>query len=292
MIKTSLVIPVHGGAQYFSQCLVSLESVESSSIELVFILDRIEEQVWLKLEKWLESCGLTYSIASSRNPGLPQALNVGLSASHGEYIARLDSDDCYIPGRISNQSKRLLSKPELVAVGGQMLMFSDTDKWQKSTMLPFADWQIRVEMRLMNPLAHPAMMYRRTALEKVGGYDEAVPFAQDYELATRLLKIGRIEALTDQLTLYRIHEGQISSAKWEERSKYVGQIIYTMNSKKLSLRHSRNIARQLNSATVGILSKIMSILPFVIRFPLVAMQIGASKLWTFLHFYLLRWRRP
>jgi hypothetical protein len=169
-----------------------------------------------------------------------------------------------------------------------MRIFSDKQPQQSTTKLPCLDWQIRTEMRLANPLAHPAMMYRLSALEQVGGYNEDFKFAQDYELASRLIKIGKLEACATPVTEYRIHEGQISAINWQERSKYVGQTMFDLNNQKLSVGQFTAIARDIANPKSGFLRRVHSLIPYLLRFPIIAVSIVASKVFTMVYFYYER----
>jgi hypothetical protein len=63
----------------------------------------------------------------------------------------------------------------------------------------------------MNPIAHPAVMFRLSKVQEVGGYNSKFEGAEDLDLWIRLAATGKILALSHVLTQYRIHGHQVSN---------------------------------------------------------------------------------
>ena len=61
-----------------------------------------------------------------------------------------------------------------------------------------------------NPIPHPPIMIRRDLINRVGGYDEKIKFAQDYDLFCRLSLITKLCNLPNVLLKYRVHTKSIS----------------------------------------------------------------------------------
>ena len=62
------------------------------------------------------------------------------------------------------------------------------------------------------------MLIRRELLERVGGYDESFPVAQDYDCWARLSRLTDLSNLPNALTLRRMHPGQVSRRRtWARR---------------------------------------------------------------------------
>jgi glycosyltransferase involved in cell wall biosynthesis len=150
------------------------------------------------------------ALLHSGGVGISGALRCGLAASRGEWIARMDSDDISLPGRLAAERKRLEADPTLGVIGTQVEVFGTHVgdgirryvAWQNSLITPEDHARsIYVE----SPVCHPSTMLRRTALESVGGFADG-PFAEDYDLWLRLVAAGwRIAKVPSILLRWRIH---------------------------------------------------------------------------------------
>nr|GFC88749.1 hypothetical protein [Tanacetum cinerariifolium] len=68
----------------------------------------------------------------------------------------------------------------------------------------------------------PVAMYRRTAIDKVGGYDPSIK-VQDFQMTLRVAEAGyQVDILPDRVTLYRRHATNIS------KTAYKSQLIYDL----------------------------------------------------------------
>jgi glycosyltransferase involved in cell wall biosynthesis len=131
-----------------------------------------------------------------RAPSLPALLQQGLELCRAPYVARMDADDCSLPGRLQAQAELLDAIPGLGLVGCGFRMVAD-----KGPLSPgyaaYADWangvaapgDIARELFVECPLPHPTWMLRREAALAVGGYvDDGLP--EDYHLLLRLARAG------------------------------------------------------------------------------------------------------
>jgi glycosyltransferase involved in cell wall biosynthesis len=147
-----------------------------------------------------------------RNPAnleLTRTLNVGLSLSRGTYIARIDADDLCLPERVARQVAFLDAHPHIAVVGTFVDTFSDNNPaavWRYPTEPP----AVAAALLFRNPLAHPAVMLRRAALEQHHlRYDDSIRRGQDYDLWCRC-HLARLSLanIPEVLLRYRVHEAQ------------------------------------------------------------------------------------
>lgn len=121
--------------------------------------------------------------------GIARALARGLEVCRGELVARMDADDVSLPGRLAAERRLLESDPALGAVGVRIEVFGGPAAglaryvaWQNSLVTPEDHARsIYVE----SPLCHPSTMFRRAALDAVGGYRDG-PWPEDWDLLLRL----------------------------------------------------------------------------------------------------------
>ena len=119
---------------------------------------------------------------------LPQKLNVCLCKAQGTYIARMDDDDYSHPDRLARQMAFLTYHPEITFVGCNVNLWRDGIVGQR--LLP--EYPTVRDFYFVQPYIHPAMLFRREALDYVGGYSEEkhAVLCEDYDLLLRLYAAG------------------------------------------------------------------------------------------------------
>lgn len=128
-------------------------------------------------------------IQSSKNQGLAHALNCCISASIGEYIARMDDDDFSFNTRLDTQYNFLKAHAQFGWVGSSAVMADSGGIWGKS--LKPAHPQ-KYDFLFNSPFIHPTVMFKKSVLLKCGAYseDKSVLGLEDYELFIRLKCMG------------------------------------------------------------------------------------------------------
>jgi len=141
------------------------------------------------------------------NVGLGRALAVGVENCATELIARLDADDYAVETRCATQLEYLNRHPEVAAVGTNVVEFIDTlDRVVSEVKLPTTHDEILPYAKRRNPMRHPALMYRKSAVVAAGNYRD-FRYGQDYDLVVRLLMSGaRLSNLNENLTYMRVGE--------------------------------------------------------------------------------------
>lgn len=141
----------------------------------------------------------------ARNAGLAAALTAGLEQCSHDIIARADADDISMPRRFERQLPLIAAGAD--AVGSWMTEVDDTEKTLATRSVPAGSAAIARAAKYRNPMNHPSVMFRRRAVDAVGGYQH-VRGAEDYWLWVRLLHAGaRLRNVPEPLVAYRISDG-------------------------------------------------------------------------------------
>lgn len=121
---------------------------------------------------------------------LSQKLNICIKNAKGKYIARMDDDDYSYPTRFEKQLCFLEAHPEYAFVGSQINLFCEGEiiKEHRFPLSPMVK-----DFYITQPFCHPALMFRRDALIKTGGYceKERANKCEDYDLLLRLYANGQ-----------------------------------------------------------------------------------------------------
>ncbi|MDO8144128.1 glycosyltransferase [Isoptericola sp. 178] len=140
-----------------------------------------------------------------RNLGLASALEEGLAVCRHEIVARADADDISLPARFAEQVPLVASGFDIV--GSAIWEFDEDEHDRGLVRVPPTGAGIAVAARFRDPFNHPSVVYRRSAVAAVGGYQH-LDLMEDYLLFARMLAAGaHAENITDPLVLYRVGAG-------------------------------------------------------------------------------------
>lgn len=194
MPKVSVLLPAFNAAATIGRAIATIRHQSFADWELLAIDDGSVDGTAALLT---EAAAKDDRIRVLRRPheGLVSALNAGLGAARGGYIARMDADDEAHPERLKEQSTLLDARPGiglascLVEFGGDRTAnegYALHVEWINSLLTPEA---IALNRFIESPLAHPSVMFRRELVDRHGGYCDS-EFPEDYELWLRWLDAG------------------------------------------------------------------------------------------------------
>lgn len=129
-------------------------------------------------------------ITNPVNEGLTKSLNHGLKSVHGDYIARMDTDDISTPDRFKLQAEYLDKHPEISITGGWIQEFNDNSDNLGIRKFPSDPNHIKKYISKASPLAHPSVMMRREIFDDGLAYDERYRTSQDLALWFDALDAG------------------------------------------------------------------------------------------------------
>jgi glycosyltransferase involved in cell wall biosynthesis len=210
----SVILPVHNGLPYLREAVESILGQSFPDFELLAIDDGSTDGSAVYLEA-LDDPRLR--IFRRNHSGITPGLNFGLAQARADLIARMDADDIARPERLERQWHFMHDHPEVVLLGSRVQEIDGTGRLVGVVATLPEEHEAIVarftQPRKMNPLVHPAVMFRREAALRCGGYREDFPVAEDSDLWRRLARIGRLHILAEPLLLLRKHDGNVTRAK-------------------------------------------------------------------------------
>jgi glycosyltransferase involved in cell wall biosynthesis len=141
---------------------------------------------------------------SHPDKGHAAAINECIARGTAPYVAWLNSDDLYLPGGLQALTAALEQHPEWPAAYGQAWNVDDRLKrTSKVWVQPFSERRLA----MFCIISQPATLIRRNAWEAVGGLDETLYMAMDYDLWWRLFKkFGHLGHVQQEIALNRNHD--------------------------------------------------------------------------------------
>lgn len=128
-------------------------------------------------------------IKLDQNQKLGRALEAGLKVCRNDLVARMDTDDIMISDRLEKQYRFMKEHPEIAACGGDIAEFIEEGVILREKHMPRSAQELYRYGKKRNPLNHMTVMFRKSAVEAVGGYRH-FPGLEDYDLWSRLLAHG------------------------------------------------------------------------------------------------------
>jgi glycosyltransferase involved in cell wall biosynthesis len=207
----SVLLPVYAGddpvflARAFDSATVDQERGPD---EVVVVRDGpLPDALRTRLAAIVEASPVPVTVVDlSTNQGLGRALSAGLAVCGHDIVARMDADDVCLPERFDRQVPLVESGYDVV---GSALAEIGTDERDVRGVRtpPLTHDDIVRFARFHAPFNHPTVVFRRSAVTRVGGYQD-LPYLEDYWLWSRLLHAGaRAANLEEPLLLYRVNAG-------------------------------------------------------------------------------------
>lgn len=205
----AILIPITT-VEFLNQTLKSVEGQHYPRSQIKIILVTTGLNVSDVKELIPKSLNEITSIYDCAEKGIANGLNFGLSKIDCEFVARIDGDDLMHPDRIFQQVVFLLNNPDFSVVGSQLEIIDSSGETRSIKKYPTKDRRLRREILKKSPLAHPAVMFKKSKVIQAGGYRN-MP-SEDTDLWIRIMENGRIANLEQILTKYRIHDRQSSNS--------------------------------------------------------------------------------
>ena len=220
----SVLMAVRNAERYLDEAIQSIRLQTLTDFELVVIDDASEDRSKEIINARASDDRRLKLKSNQRQEGLAKSLNTGLRMCRGEFIARVDADDCAFSKRLSKQVKCFRQDQRLVLLGSNAQYIDSLGHSLGRSAMPLTDPSIRSLMMIMNPFIHSSVMFRGDLFrDGVLGYDENLSVAQDYELWTRLAHYGRLRNLPERLIELRLHER--SASRQHRQQQMQGSIL-------------------------------------------------------------------
>lgn len=178
--------------EYLKQAIESLQTQTLSTNDFVLVCDGpLNEQLDGVIATKQQEMGDTLNVVRlAKNGGLGNALNEGIKHCKNELVARMDSDDIAYSDRCEKQIAVFNTHSEVSICSGTVEEFTtDPNTVDTRRVLPETNAEIVEFAKKRNPFNHPCVMYKKSAVEAVGSYQDFY-LLEDYYLWLRMLMAG------------------------------------------------------------------------------------------------------
>ena len=178
--------------EYLRQAIESIQVQTVPTNDFVLVCDgplnpELDAVIAAKQQEMGESLNV---VRLAKNGGLGNALNEGIKHCKNELVARMDSDDIAYPDRCEKQINVFNTHPEVSICSGVVEEFTtDPNTVDTRRVPPETHAEIVEFAKKRNPFNHPCVMYKKSAVEAVGSYQDFY-LLEDYYLWLRMLMAG------------------------------------------------------------------------------------------------------
>jgi glycosyltransferase involved in cell wall biosynthesis len=198
-MRFSVIVCAHNEAQFLPACLRSLLA-QSRTPDEILVVNNASTDSTRAVAEAIQGV----RVVDESRKGLVVARETGRLAATGDILVYLDAD-CRAPVTwLARVERRFIADPLLLALSGPY-RFYDWDWWGRVliraydyTLAPATQFLVKYVLRIGTIFYGGNFAVRRTALERIGGFDTSIEFhGEDTNVGRRLFAIGRVSLFND-----------------------------------------------------------------------------------------------
>jgi glycosyltransferase involved in cell wall biosynthesis len=214
-VQVSVVIPTYNRCEDCKRAVSSALEQEPEPLEVLVCDDGSTDETQAELERWQSADHRVRYLRMQGNRGTPApARNLGIASARAEWVAFLDDDDRWLPGKLALQAPLLADDRNDVVASDAI---RSSGGWYFGKDSGIAPRPTRAEIERANPVILSSAVVRRSLLREAGSFEEsrAIAGVEDYELWLRLADRGARFVVLEGATIeYRDHDlARLSSAR-------------------------------------------------------------------------------
>jgi glycosyltransferase involved in cell wall biosynthesis len=212
--------------QFIDRAIRSVMVQRFADWELLIVQDGDQELTGKIVEGWKERDSRLRYFRRDQPGNVASALNFGVRQARGQFIAVLDDDDCWISReKLAQQVAFLRDNPEYSACGGGAIVINEQGIEQLRYLKPLDNAQIRAKILHANPMAHSTTLYRRSAAERIGLYDEGLAGYQDWDFFIKMASCGKLRNFPEPMMYYTLWSGGTTYSRLRLNAKSAVRIV-------------------------------------------------------------------
>lgn len=224
----SAIITTHNRCGLLQRAIDAALNQTYHPMEIIIVDDASTDDTQKVCERYGEQI-IVIHIPKEESRGGNYARNLGIKASHGEYCAFCDDDDCWMPDKTEKQMKLMMAGEYELVHGGRRLEYIKSKGVEYKDILPTPDKYGDMHKNILLTICAATtstILATRKSLFEVGLFDENLGFWQEYELTIRLAQRKPFGAVIEPLCLYRVDMQDVRRLTnkyfaWKDAVKYI-----------------------------------------------------------------------
>ena len=217
--RVSVLMNCRNGAEYIQEAVDSLLAQTYADWELVAWDDGSTDETRTILRSYRDS--RIRVVHSSKSESLGHSRRLAIEACRGEWVAFLDQDDLWTPGKLARQVEVADQHPACTIIYGRSLRFGASAHWKEYDHRH--EWSALPEGRIFEQLftdscfiCMSSAMLRASAIAAVPRIPDHIHLTPDYYLYLTLARTSTAYAVQDPVCLYRCHKGNLTKLKGQQ----------------------------------------------------------------------------
>ncbi|WP_182915631.1 glycosyltransferase family 2 protein [Massilia cavernae] len=232
----SVIIPCYNAERYIGATIASVLAQGQAGMEIIVVDDGSSDGSVALVRREFPQVRVEQQV----NAGVAAARNRGLGMARGEWVAFVDADDIWLPGKLAAQFA------QMDAVPGCRMSYTAWQVWPSAAPLPTSEqleqlaaiagdsarwggasgW-IYPDLLLDCVVWTSTVLARRSLFEEIGGFDPTLRIGEDYDLWLRASRVTPIHRVAHPYALYRIHPASITKSMPTDnyRAKVIGRAL-------------------------------------------------------------------
>ena len=203
----SIVIPAYNATRTLRATVQSALEQTFQDFEIVIVDDGSKDETF-KLAQELANEDSRIKALTQPNGGAAAARNAGIEAARGKYVALLDADDLWLADKLNRQVEFLEANQNVFAVQCGALFVNDAMQVLSVRQCTDTGNSFRESLLFENiPAFLSALIARRDKLIEVGMFDTKLEILEEWDMALKMSRFGKMRSIVEPLVLYRVHAG-------------------------------------------------------------------------------------
>ncbi len=240
--KISVITPTYNQGEFIEQTLESIEAQAYPNLEHIVVDAMSTDATPEILARYAGR--LPMRILREADRGQSDGINKGMRMATGEIVCWLNSDDLFRPHALRTVGEAFVANPGAVVIFGRGAKIARDGR--EIYTVPFRPFN-RQHLKTAYRVVQPAMFFRRDRYLEIGGLDEDLHYAMDWDLLIRLAAKGDVVALQETLAEIRYYDDTKTSTGGWKRMGEIAEIGRRHNGKMdlnfLSYRIRSAVAR-------------------------------------------------
>jgi glycosyltransferase involved in cell wall biosynthesis len=217
--KISIVTPTFNQAEFIEETLRSIEDQAYPNLEHV-VVDALSTDATPEiLARYAHR--LPMRILREGDRGQSDGINKGMRMATGEIVGWLNSDDRFRPHALRTVGEAFAANPRAGVVFGRGAKIARDGR--EIYTVPFRPFN-RKHLKTAYRVVQPAMFFRRDLYLEIGGLNEDLHYAMDWDLLIRLAARCEVVALEETLAEIRYYDDTKTSTGGWRRMREIAEI--------------------------------------------------------------------
>lgn len=204
-MKISIFTTSYNHAAYIEQTIQSVLNQDVENLEYIVVDDGSSDESVSIIKKYSKKLKLIIQ----KNSGQVKTMNRGLTATTGEIVGCLNSDDVLLPGALQKVLQFFIDNPDAKWVTGDYFVIDAKNKkihryipLYKKLLSIFPTFSM---LCFTNFIPQPSTFWRREIIETIGIFDETLNYTMDYDYWFRIMQKYLLYKLNTPLSAFRTH---------------------------------------------------------------------------------------